>query len=69
VTELYLRIRETLGRLAERHPVGRTIVVTHGGAVRVASTTADPVRGEPVPHGPVDNASITTFVPAGPATS
>ena len=34
------RVLGALGRIAERHPTGRVLVVTHGGSIRRAQTVA-----------------------------
>ncbi|NKQ53592.1 histidine phosphatase family protein [Amycolatopsis sp. K13G38] len=59
VLEMYERIHGTLARYAGRD----LILVTHGGPVRVATTTADPRRGEAVPRVAVGNAAVTSLQP------
>jgi 2,3-bisphosphoglycerate-dependent phosphoglycerate mutase len=66
IAALYARVRGALTRHAAARSGGELILVTHGGPVRVATTTADPFRCQPVPREPVANASITTL-PAPPA--
>ena len=59
ITDLYERVHAALGRYAA---TGREIVlVAHGGPVRVATTSADPRRREPVPRVTVGNATVTTL--------
>lgn len=71
ILEMYERIHATLDRCAGQD----LILVTHGGPVRVATTTADPRRGQPVPRVAVGNAAVTSLqprpsgVPASPRCS
>jgi probable phosphoglycerate mutase len=64
VAEMYLRIHRALGRLAVSRSA--TVVVTHGGPIRVATATYLPAPGRAMPRAEVANASITTvaFWPA-----
>lgn len=65
VAAMYARVRGALRRHAAAHPGSGLVVVTHGGPVRVALTTADPERGEAVDRTAVANASVSTLnVPA-----
>jgi probable phosphoglycerate mutase len=64
VAQMYLRVHRALGRLAVARP--GTIVVTHGGPIRVATATYLPAPGRAMPRAEVANASITT-VAFGPA--
>lgn len=65
ITELYERIHAALDRYAREHAGGELILVTHGGPVRVATTTADPRLREPVPRVAVGNATVTTLERTG----
>ena len=47
------------GRLAVSRPA--TIVVTHGGPIRVAAATHLPAPGRAIPRVAVGNASVTTL--------
>jgi 2,3-bisphosphoglycerate-dependent phosphoglycerate mutase len=69
ITDLYLRIHAALDRYAAEYPGRELILVAHGGPVRVARTTADPRRGEPVPRTAVGNATVTTLRPGATATA
>jgi probable phosphoglycerate mutase len=64
VVDMYLRVHRALGRLAVSRPA--TVVVTHGGPIRVATATYLPAPGRAMPRAEVGNASITT-VTIGPA--
>jgi probable phosphoglycerate mutase len=61
VTDLYRRVHGALARCAAQHPGGELILVTHGGPVRVATTSSDPRLGAAVPRRPVANAAIATL--------
>jgi probable phosphoglycerate mutase len=60
ITDLYVRVHGALARYAVQHPGRELILVTHGGPVRVATTSSDPRRGAAVPRRPVANAAIVT---------
>ncbi|WAL63175.1 histidine phosphatase family protein [Amycolatopsis cynarae] len=62
ITGLYLRVHGVLADYVVRRP-GKLILIAHGGPVRVATTAADPLCGEPVPRSEVGNASITQVAP------
>ncbi|KAA9151174.1 histidine phosphatase family protein [Amycolatopsis acidicola] len=55
ILDLYERTHRVLSRYDGRD----LVLVAHGGPVRVATTTADPSAGEPVPRLPVENAAVT----------
>ncbi len=59
-------MHRALGRLAVSRPGTVTIVVTHGGPIRMATATYLPAPGQAMPRVEVANASITT-VDIGPA--
>ncbi|GHF39260.1 putative phosphoglycerate mutase [Amycolatopsis bartoniae] len=59
ITDLYERVHATLDRYAAG-PGREVVLVAHGGPVRVATTSADPRRREPVPRVTVGNATVTT---------
>lgn len=61
VTALYDRVHATLAWYADAHPGRELVLVAHGGPVRVATTSADPHRREPVPWIAVGNATVTTL--------
>jgi 2,3-bisphosphoglycerate-dependent phosphoglycerate mutase len=63
VLEVHRRVRSTLVGLAARWPGREIVVVTHGGAIRVAGAE----RPEDVRHRTVANASVTTLRIAAPA--
>ncbi|GAB2966552.1 histidine phosphatase family protein [Amycolatopsis acidiphila] len=65
ITDLYERIHATLDRYAGEHEGRELVLVTHGGPVRVATTTADPRLREPVPRVEVGNATVTTLDRSG----
>lgn len=63
VLELHRRVRSTLARLAAAWPGAEIVVVTHGGAIRVAGAE----RAEDVGFRTVANASVTTLRIPAPA--
>jgi probable phosphoglycerate mutase len=68
VADMYRRVHRALGRLAAAG--SPTIVVTHGGPIRVAMASYLPVRGQGMPRVAVGNASITSVaIGAGPLSS
>ena len=63
VADMYLRVHRALGRLAAaRSP---TIVVTHGGPIRMAMAAGRPAPGRPMPRRPVANASVIAVALTG----
>lgn len=68
VADMYLRVHRALGRLAGAG--SPTIVVTHGGPIRMAMASYLPVPGRAMPRVAVGNASITSVaIGAGPLSS
>ncbi|HJQ46865.1 MAG TPA: histidine phosphatase family protein [Amycolatopsis sp.] len=65
VLEMYERMHATLARYAGND----LILVTHGGPVRVATTSADPRRGQAVPRIAVGNAAVTSLQLRGTQTA
>jgi probable phosphoglycerate mutase len=65
ITDLYERVHTTLDWYASEYAGRELILVAHGGPVRVATTTADPRRREPVPRVEVGNATVTTLARSG----
>lgn len=61
ITALYDRIHAALAAYAAGYPGRELVLVAHGGPVRVATTSADPHRREPVPRVAVGNATVTTL--------
>jgi 2,3-bisphosphoglycerate-dependent phosphoglycerate mutase len=66
IAEMYVRVHRALHRLAVSRPRTVTIVVTHGGPVRVATAARPPSPGRAMPRVAVGNASVTAWRP-GPA--
>ncbi|HEX7660408.1 MAG TPA: histidine phosphatase family protein [Pseudonocardiaceae bacterium] len=61
VAHLYDRVHRTLCRLADERAGRSTVLVTHGGPVRIA-TTAGPLKpGISIPRKPIHNASVTSI--------
>ena len=69
VAAMYERVNRALPQIAATHPGAELIIVTHGGPVRVATTTRPPTPGEPFPRGAVANASIARWPPDTHASS
>jgi probable phosphoglycerate mutase len=67
IADLYHRVCVALHRHAQEHPGASLVVVTHGGAVRMAIAEREPSRGSPMSRPPVDNASLTVWRPSCPA--
>jgi probable phosphoglycerate mutase len=59
IVQLYQRVHRALRRHAREQ--AEIIVVTHGGAVRMASAATPPKPGRPMLRAVVDNASVTEW--------
>lgn len=61
VAEMYARVHRALRGHAARRAGRETVLVTHGGPVRMATAAAPPMPGVAMPRSPVDNASIMSI--------